>query len=53
MILTGEETNRDVIPFPKNQGAYDMMFESPAEVSKNQIDELHIKLNIEDTLTTE
>jgi aspartyl-tRNA synthetase len=47
MILTGEETIRDVIVFPKNQNAYDMMFDSPAEVSQKQIDELHIKLNIE------
>jgi aspartyl-tRNA synthetase len=47
MILTGEETIRDVIVFPKNQNAYDMMFDSPAEVSQKQIDELHIKLNVE------
>jgi aspartyl-tRNA synthetase len=48
MILSGEDTIRDVIAFPKNQSAYDMMFESPAEVGQEQIDELHIKLNIED-----
>jgi aspartyl-tRNA synthetase len=47
MIITGEETIRDVIVFPKNQNAYDMMFDAPAEVSQKQIDELHIKLNIE------
>jgi aspartyl-tRNA synthetase len=46
MILTGSETIRDVIVFPKNQSAYDLMFEAPAEVSQKQIDELHIKLNI-------
>jgi aspartyl-tRNA synthetase len=51
MLLAGEETIRDVIVFPKNQSAYDMMFDSPAEVSQKQIDELHIKLNIEDTIT--
>ncbi len=48
MILTGEDTIRDVIAFPKNQSAYDLMFESPAEVSDKQIDELHIKLKMED-----
>jgi aspartyl-tRNA synthetase len=47
MLLAGEDTIRDVIAFPKNQNAYDMMFDAPDEVSQKQIDELHIKLNIE------
>jgi aspartyl-tRNA synthetase len=44
MLLAGGETIRDVIVFPKNQSAYDMMFEAPDEVSQKQIDELHIML---------
>jgi aspartyl-tRNA synthetase len=48
MLLAGEETIRDVIAFPKNQSAYDMMFNAPDEVSQKQIDEIHIKLNLED-----
>jgi aspartyl-tRNA synthetase len=50
MILTGSETIRDVIVFPKNQSAYDLMFEAPAEVDQKQIDELHIKLNLDDVV---
>jgi aspartyl-tRNA synthetase len=46
MLLQGEETIREVIAFPKNQNAYDMMLEAPAEVSQKQIDEIHIKLNV-------
>jgi aspartyl-tRNA synthetase len=48
MIIQGSDTIRDVIAFPKNQSAYDMMFDAPAEVSETQIDELHIKLNMAD-----
>jgi len=46
MLLQGEETIREVIAFPKNQNAYDMMLEAPADVSQKQIDEVHIKLNV-------
>ena len=48
MIIQGGETIRDVIAFPKNQSAYDMMFDAPDEVSEKQIDELHIKVKTED-----
>ena len=44
MLLAGEETIRDVIAFPKNQVAYDLMLDAPAPVSQKQIDELHIAI---------
>jgi aspartyl-tRNA synthetase len=47
MLLQGEETIRDVIAFPKNQNAYDMMLDAPAPVSQKQVDELHIVIREE------
>ncbi len=47
MILAGEETIRDVIPFPKNQSAMDMMFDAPSPVSEEQLRELHLRLRRE------
>jgi aspartyl-tRNA synthetase len=47
MLLQGEETIRDVIAFPKNQNAYDLMLEAPAPVSQKQVDELHIVIREE------
>jgi aspartyl-tRNA synthetase len=44
MLLAGEESIREVIAFPKTSRAQCLMTDSPSEVSKNQLDELHIRL---------
>lgn len=44
MLLTGDETIREIIPFPMNKGAQDVMMGSPCEVSKKQLDDVHISI---------
>lgn len=44
MLLTGAQSLRDVIAFPKNQKAQSLMDNSPDVVDKAQLDELHISL---------
>jgi len=47
MILAREETIRDVIPFPKNQSAVDMMFDAPSEGADEQLEERHLRLRLD------
>ena len=44
MLLAGEENIREVIAFPMNQKAQDLMMQAPATVSEKQLRELHIQL---------
>lgn len=44
MILTGSDSIRDVIAFPKTASALSLMDDSPSEVSKNQLRDLKIKI---------
>jgi len=44
MLLTEEENIREVIAFPMNSNAQDVLLGAPNEVSEQQLREVHIKL---------
>jgi len=44
MLLAGEESIRDVIPFPKTTSALCLMTGSPSEVGEKQLEELGLKI---------
>ncbi|MBQ9515589.1 MAG: Asp-tRNA(Asn)/Glu-tRNA(Gln) amidotransferase GatCAB subunit C, partial [Ruminococcus sp.] len=44
MLLTEEEIIREVIAFPMNSNAQDVLLGAPGEVSEQQLREVHIKL---------
>ena len=45
-ILGGQETIRDFIAFPKNNSGRDVMIDAPSIIDENQLNELHIKLDL-------
>lgn len=44
MLLSGESNIREVIAFPMNQKAQDLMMNAPAEINPQQMKDLHIKI---------
>ena len=44
MLIAGEETIRDVIAFPLNGNAQDLMLGAPGEVTETQLREVHVKV---------
>ena len=50
MLLTDSENIREVIAFPMNQKAQDLMMNAPSEVTEQQLRELHIKIRGQDVL---
>ena len=48
MLLTGEDTIREVIAFPLNSKAQDVMMGAPGKVSNRQLRDVHIKLDEKD-----
>jgi aspartyl-tRNA synthetase len=46
MLLADEPNIREVILFPMNQQAQDLLMQAPAEVTPERLRELHIKLDL-------
>ena len=46
MLLAGEESIRDVIAFPMNSKAQDLLMQAPGTVTEKQLREVHIKVDI-------
>ncbi len=44
MLISGEESIREIIPFPMNKNAQDIMMGAPSEVAKQQLDDVHIAI---------
>jgi aspartyl-tRNA synthetase (EC 6.1.1.12) len=44
MLLAGEESIREIIAFPMNKNAQDIMMDAPSAVEQSQLDELHIAI---------
>ena len=45
MLLCGEESIREVITFPMNKNAQDLMMDAPTTVTQKQLDDVHILIN--------
>ena len=46
MLLAAEPSIREIIPFPMNKNAQDLMMGAPSAVEQKQLDELNIRLNL-------
>lgn len=48
MLLAGESSIREIIPFPMNKNAQDIMMGAPSTVEQKQLDELHIQITAQE-----
>ena len=46
MLICGEESIREIIPFPMNKNAMDVMMGAPATVEPRQLEDVHISLKL-------
>ncbi len=44
MLITEQESIREVIPFPMNSNAQDLLLDAPSSVTEQQLREVHIKI---------
>ncbi|MCD7735991.1 MAG: aspartate--tRNA ligase [Lachnospiraceae bacterium] len=44
MLIAGEDSIREIIPFPMNKNAQDLMMGAPAEVEERQLKDVHIQI---------
>ncbi len=53
MLLAGEDSIREIIPFPMNKNAQDIMMGAPGYVTDQQLEELHIQVTATEEATEE
>ena len=53
MLLAGEDSIREIIPFPMNKNAQDIMMGAPGYVTDQQLEELHIQVTASEEATEE
>ena len=46
MLIAGEESIREIIPFPMNKTAQDVMMGAPSTVDEKQLRDVHIKIDL-------
>lgn len=51
-MFGGQDSIRDFIAFPKNNSGRDVMIDAPATIAKDQLNELSLMLNLDDTHST-
>ena len=46
MLLAGEDSIREIIPFPMNKNAQDVMMGAPSQVEQKQLEDVHIQIKL-------
>jgi aspartyl-tRNA synthetase len=48
MLLSGADSLRDVIAFPKTQRGQDLLMDAPSAVEREQLEELHVRVVVDE-----